>query len=77
MTQAVMQAATKATKAAVQAMSVAVDPTERNNAAAATKGKSARHGSIRALKQPTFKRKAQDRYNVLLNFEMEKIYIHN
>ena len=65
-----MQAGTEAMNAAVQAMSEAEGPTKRNNTTVTVP--SANNGCSRPdLKQPTFKQKVQDKYNELLNFEME------
>ena len=67
---AMIQAATKAMEAAVQAMSKVVGPAEGTNGKAIAASMIIR-ASEPSLKQPTFNRKAQDKYNKLLNFEIE------
>ena len=69
-TQGMMQAATEAPKSAVQAMSEAAGPAERNETPIA-EGMSART-SQPSVKQLSFNWKAKDKYNKLLNYEMEE-----
>ena len=52
-------------------MSGVTVPTKRDNAGATKQSGSAR-SSRPALKQPTFNWKAQNKYDTLLNFEMEE-----
>ena len=74
MAQAIVQTGIEAVKASVQTMSEAAGPMERNNRMPITKCMSARTGGP-TLKQPTFNWKSYDRYNKLLNSEVEiKIY---
>ena len=56
-------------KVAVQAMSEAVSPTKRTNAAVAAPIMRSRNSGP-AMKQSTLSWKAQDKYGELLNFEM-------
>ena len=70
MTQTLMQAVIEPAMAAVQDMSEAVGPTERNNVAVTTQSVSTRSGGP-TFKQPIYSRKVQDKYNDLLYFEMQ------